>query len=476
MPRLKTAREKRDSLHKKAIDLKTKLDAEDRGMTPEETGEFRSWMKETNDLDDEIKNLEEFETGMFAGQRNDRLREQEDRQRFEERRRSSTLPDPDEPVSELEKCEALSIWAAGKQYRGRKDADAICKRAGIDFRSGTIFIDFSRGFDVGGSRILAPRNAREIRYNLERRREARKAAIESRAYQKINLTTAGVKDADGSLGGYTVPDEMMGPLDQALLQWGGMRQSSTILSTSTGADLPIPMVNDTSQKGEIIAENIAVNEQEASFSQLVLGSYKYSSKMIRVSLELVNDSAINLPVYLGEALGTRLGRIQNDHFTTGTGTSQPRGIVTAAANSSITAGTAGALAYSEIMGLKHTVDPAYRTNGQFMMADATLKKMKLMADSQNRPLWLPSLLPGEPPTFDGDTYIVNQSMPSTAATKGLIYGDLSKYIIREVSGIELMRLDERYAEYYQTAFLAFMRCDGDLMNAGTDPVKYLTLA
>jgi HK97 family phage major capsid protein len=52
-----------------------------------------------------------------------------------------------------------------------------------------------------------------------------------------------------------------------------------------------------------------------------------------------------------------------------------------------------------------------------------------------------------------------------------VFGDLSKYKIREVRDIQVLRLVERYADYHQVGFLAFARYDGDLLNAGTAPVK-----
>lgn len=454
---------------KAARELHDKVTAEKRGLTPEEKSQWDATVREHTELEAELATAEAESVGL--NERSAWLREAEERHKFDERRKAGGPPDPKAPVTAYERAAAFAAWAMGKH--APPGADALCQRAGLDLRSSMVELDLHRGYSEGGLPLKAPRSMRE----LAEQREIRSAAArEGRAYQKVNLTTAGIKDADGSLGGYTVPDEMMGPLDAALLQWGGMRQVARVISTAGGADYPIPTSDDTAQKGEIIGENTSVNEQEVTFGQLILGTYKYSSKMIRVSVELIQDSVLNLPAFLGEALGTRLGRITNDHFTTGTGTSQPRGVVTAAANSTITASVAGALKYTEIMGLKHSVDPAYRQDALFMMGDTILKRMKEMADSQGRPLWLPSLLPGEPPTFDGDRYVINQSMPTSAATKGLLYGDFSKYLIREVRGVTLMRLDERYADLHQVGFLAFARYDGDLLNAGTNPVKYLTLA
>jgi hypothetical protein len=43
-----------------------------------------------------------------------------------------------------------------------------------------------------------------------------------------------------------------------------------------------------------------------------------------------------------------------------------------------------------------------------------------------------------------------------------------------VSDVRLVRMDERYADYDQVGFTAFLRSDGDLLDAGTHPVYYMT--
>jgi len=42
-----------------------------------------------------------------------------------------------------------------------------------------------------------------------------------------------------------------------------------------------------------------------------------------------------------------------------------------------------------------------------------------------------------------------------------------------VSTLRLRRLVERYADADQEGFVGFSRADGDLLDAGTDPVKHL---
>ena len=280
--------------------------------------------------------------------------------------------------------------------------------------------------------------------------------------------------ATGPTGLYGVPNELMRPLEVALLTFGGMRQVATIIRTDTGATLPIPMTNDTTNVGEIVAENTTVSSQDLALTQLNMGAYKYSSKMVLVSVELMQDNAINLANFLGEALGTRIGRITNTHFTTGTGTGQPNGIVTAAtAGKTSATSQQNSILVDDLIDLEHSVDPAYRSAAKFMMHDSTLKAIKKLKDTQGRPLFLPGIATGAPDTILGYPFQINQSMGVLGTTvKSILFGALDKYIVRDVRGIELLRLDERFAEFGQVAFLAFARFDGNLMNAGTNPVKY----
>lgn len=294
------------------------------------------------------------------------------------------------------------------------------------------------------------------------------------------LTQVDVVSPD--LGGhYTVPDEMMRPLEVALLQFGGMRQVAEVIRTQTGAELPIPQLDDTGNQGALLGEGLEHTELDTEFTQLVLNAFKYTSKRVPVSVEYLQDNAINFVGRIGAILGERIGRITNTHFTTGDGSSKPRGIMTAATSSGVTTSSATAVSYDNLIDLKHSVDPAYRALGaRFMFNDTTLKILKKIkvpqfsGDTAGMPLWRAGLAAGEPDTIDGDPYTINQQVASGSSARSIAYGLLSKYVIRDVRDITLVRLDERYAELGVVAFLAFSRHDGDLNDAGTHPVKYLT--
>jgi HK97 family phage major capsid protein len=276
-----------------------------------------------------------------------------------------------------------------------------------------------------------------------------------------------------SAGGYAIADEPMAGLERALKYFGPMRQVARILTTATGNDLPIPTNNDVANVGAILAENTQDSEQDTTFGQIVLKAYKYTSKIIRVSIELLQDSHFNFDEFLGQTFAERIGRIQNTHFTSGTGSGQPNGVVTAAADSGITAAVSS-LTFDNLIDLVHSIDPLYRGNGRFMMNDSTVSTIRKLKDSQNRYLWEPATQVGQPDRILGYPVSVNNDMAAIGANnKSVLFGDFAKYLIRDTLDLTFNRLDERYAEFHQVAFVMIARSDANLLDAGTAPLKYL---
>lgn len=462
--KLKELKEKRSALAARMHEIHKTAEEADRGLNDEERSEFDAKGKEIAALDIRIKDGERAEQLAREAEALNDDNETEGRQRHNEGRRSYQ-DDPNRPLNSVEGSRALVGWAMGAEAPERDRQ--LAERAGFSNAGNRVVLELRRGGCLADEEPQAPRTIAEAREQSAERRRQEREAIETRAQSTL---TAGA-------GLATVPDAAMRTLEIALLAFGGMRRVAEVLSTTTGAEMPIPTTNDTNQKGEIITENTEVNDQDVAFAQVLLNAFLYSSKSIRVSYQLMQDSATNMASLIGRLAGERIGRIQNEHFTVGTGTAQPRGITLDAVDSTITAGTAGVLAWDELLALKHSVDPAYRAMGaSWMVHDSILLRMKQIKDADGRPLWLPSLVSGGSDLFDGDPVEVNQDMPVAAASKGVLYGCLDKYLIREVRSFEIMRLNELYARFHQVGFQAFGRADGRLIDAGTGPVKFLTLA
>jgi HK97 family phage major capsid protein len=437
-----TAQEYRDKANKLATDMKAmlaKAGEEGRELTGEENTQFDSMNTDRDKAlaaEERILKVESFDAS--AGRRAEPSQTPAQR---EQTKRKLTASD---------RLEAFRLWLLGGTPEGlNAQQRALAERIGVNPSSK------SYSLRLAGS---APKSLRH-----EDMKEWEERALS---------TLTGTSPEDGS---YLIPDAAMRPLERALLTFGGMRRVATVFRTDTGAALPIPTSDDTGNKGALLAENTQTVEKDVVFGQLVLNAFKFTSKKVLVSVELMQDSATNLAEFLGSALGERIGRITNDYFTTGTGTNEPKGIVTAATSAGV-ALAAKTPTYAEMVAIEHACDPAYREGGGWMFHDTVFAEIKKIVDaSTGRPIWLPSMASGAPETILGYPYTINQSMAVAASTgsgKSILFGQLSKYLVRDVRDIALLRLDELYAEYHQVAFLAFSRSDGDLLDAGTHPVVY----
>jgi HK97 family phage major capsid protein len=279
-----------------------------------------------------------------------------------------------------------------------------------------------------------------------------------------------------SEGGYTVATDVATSVLDALKAFGGMRAVAEVIRTAGGNPMSFPTSNGTAEVGEIVPENTAATDADVSFGTLGLPVYKYSSKVVTVPFELLQDSSVDIEAFVRNRLATRLARITNTHFTTGTGTAQPNGIVTAS-TLGVTAASATAIAYDDLVELVHSVDPAYRDGAKFLLNDSSVKALKKLKDSQGRPLWVPGVDVREPDTFLGYGYEINQDIASIATgNKTILFGQLNAYVIRDVMSVEMFRFtDSAYAKKGQVGFLAWMRSGGNLIDVG-GAVKHLKQA
>lgn len=283
---------------------------------------------------------------------------------------------------------------------------------------------------------------------------------------------------DGTAGGYTYGETFIGQLEVAMLAYGGMFQVADVIRTATGERMRWPTANDTSNTGRQLGENGAVTSTaNPTFGQVFWDSYKFTSDAVLVPYELIRDNAVNLASVLSTMLGERLGRIQNTKYTTGTGAGTPKGIVTAS-TLGVTAASATAIAFDELIDLEHSVDPSRRDmpGVGYMIHDSILLALRKLKNGTGDYLWNRGANGGAPDTLNNRPYTVNQDMASSiaASAKTVLFGQLNAYKIRQVAAIRMYRLTERYRDNDQDAFLAFIEGDGNLLDAGDHPVKNLT--
>jgi HK97 family phage major capsid protein len=296
----------------------------------------------------------------------------------------------------------------------------------------------------------------------------------------------GLSKGGSGTGAELVPQSFAATLELAMLATSPLLAYVDTITTSTGENFLWPIGNDTAVEGAIASEAAdinAVTQTDPTLARLTWGAYDYHSRFIKVTEQLLRDSIVNVDQIVATLIGERLGRILLRHITVGTGSSQPFGIVTDAVNGRTTAG-ASAISTTDLIELQHSVDPAYRANGNFMAHDNVIKTLRLLNDTTGRPLWASGLRDGVPDTLHGQPIIYNQYMASAVTTTNItmLYGDMSYYKLRRVGAMSLRRLVERFAETREVAFIGYMSADGRLLKAAGGnaadvcPVKRMTQA
>jgi len=276
-----------------------------------------------------------------------------------------------------------------------------------------------------------------------------------------------------SEGGFTVDSEVARSVVDALKAYGGMRGVATVLQTEGGGAMSFPTSDGTAEIGEIIPENQTATDEDVSFGTVGLPVFKFSSKVVTVPIELLQDSAIDIESFVRGRLITRLGRITNRLFTVGTGTAQPRGLITAATVGHTGSGAAlrTNIDYDGLVALESSIDEAYRQDAAFMLSDAALSGIRKIKDNNGRPIFVPGYEQGNPggapDRLLNRPIVVNNDVAAPAAgAKSIAFGDFSGYYIRDVMSTTLFRFtDSAYTKKGQVGFLGWHRSGGNLIDA-----------
>lgn len=306
-------------------------------------------------------------------------------------------------------------------------------------------------------RTDAPAMERNIPSDADTIRSLAKGEIRSASFERRDVST-------GSTGA-PVPTSFY---DEVLLlarAVGPMLDVSTVLNTAGGETLQIPTLA-TYSVGTITSEAATIGESDPTFNAFVeLDAYKYSF-LTQVSTELLEDSGVDLIALMSANVGNALGYAVNTALTTGTGSSQPKGIVTASA-AGVTGATAvsGAFTYANLVDLVYSVDPAARMLPGFgiMASGSAIAAMRTLEDGAGNYVFQPSMSDSTPDRVLGYPLIENPAMAAVGTgNKSVIAGHFPSYYVRQVGGIRLDRSDDYAFADGLVTFRATFRVDGDL--------------
>lgn len=274
-------------------------------------------------------------------------------------------------------------------------------------------------------------------------------------YEIRNALQAGV-DTEG---GYLAPEEFERTLIEALTEANVFRALAHVITTSN--DRKIPVVTSRGE-AQWIEEGTEYPESDNAFGQLYLQAHKLATR-IKISEELMRDSAFNMAAYIAKEFARRIGEAEESAYIGGDGAGKPTGVLKSA-EVGVTAASANAITGDEIIDLYYSLRAPYRKKAVFLTHDSVIKNLRKLKDGNDQYIWQPALTADAPDTLLGRAVHTSQFMPEVATGKTpMLFGDLSYYWIGDRAGYTFKRLNELYADQGQIGFIASKRTDGKLL-------------
>lgn len=391
-------------------------------------------------------------------------------------KRAQLIKDADAIVAAAQ-AEGRSMTSEEKTKFEAIEADARSFKQEIDIIERNAEMKKELAANEGEARSAAPKATASSAFSKYLRHGMGSLNAQERSLMEKRGTATQVVGTD-SLGGFLVPQEFSNELDVATLFTGEVERLAKKLNTASGGLLDYPTVDDTATDAILTSEGGAVTTADMTFANKQLSAYNYSS-LVKVSAQLLQDSAFDLNSFLVEAMGERIARATNAAFTTGDASSKPQGIVVGSSLGNTAAG-ASAITADDVLDLIYSIDASYRNKPSFglMAHDNIISAIRALGvgSSNDYPIWQPGMAVGQPDRIFGVPVYVNNDMQSSiaTATKTMIAADFSKYVVRNAGGVQFLRLNERFMNELEIGFICYKRADGAVLNSAA--VKHLIQA
>jgi HK97 family phage major capsid protein len=297
---------------------------------------------------------------------------------------------------------------------------------------------------------------------------------ETTAMEQFAQSIAG----DGTQGGYTVPEEFRTKIVETQAAFGGIQQQADLLETSDGRPLPYPTNNDTANSAVVASEGSAPGSAGADlvFGEVQLGAFSIAATgtgnaPLKVSWELLQDSAFDIEGFVARKLGERLGRKAAAYYANGVGTTEPFGLL-AKTPDTMSATTM----YAALVEHHFQVNEAYRQAGncRWIMSDTNLAKVWNSLDDNGRPLFQPNAQSsgaGAPAGF----LLGYPLHTDQAAALNVAFGDIRQgFVIRRVRAVQVVVDPYNNTATRQNAYHAWMRTDSAVQDSAAYSVSDYT--
>lgn len=274
-------------------------------------------------------------------------------------------------------------------------------------------------------------------------------------------------------GGYLAPEEFGNELIKLLNEYSPVRQYARVVNISA-PEIKYPRrVSGTAATW--VGETEDRTESGMTFEQITLTPYELAT-FTDVSNQLLEDNAYGLEGELLTDYAESFGKTEGLAFIKGTGTGQPKGLLTASGIKEVKTGVAASFPTTNpadvIIGMYHSIATTHANNAVWLMNRKTLGEIRQWKDGTGRYLVLDPITAGGVSTLLGRPIVEMPDMDDIGAGKTpILFGDLSGYRIIDRLGLSTLRDPYSLAGKGQVRFHARKRVGADV----THPDRFIKL-
>lgn len=273
---------------------------------------------------------------------------------------------------------------------------------------------------------------------------------------------------DETAGGYLAPPEFVQDIIKGVQLISPVRPLASVRTTSRrSVQYPVrsgvfaaKWVGETAARSETAGLTYALEE---------IPNHELYADVL-VSDQDLEDAVFNLEQEILDNCTEQFAKAEGAAFINGTGTGQPEGLLTNAsiAADAQTASASGNITAAGLLTCWGNLKTVYSKNATWLMNRQSIVQVRGLTDSQGRYLWEPGLADGTPPNLLGSPYIEVPDMPNTPTATGttypIMYGNIKRaYLIVDRIQVVVRRLQEKYAESGQIAYLVRKRVGGQVV-------------
>lgn len=297
--------------------------------------------------------------------------------------------------------------------------------------------------------------------NHEMTQEER-AAADEKAFadfimNRVTENRAGEIQLTQGNNGAIVPTTIANRIIKSVRDMVPFLQLSDVVYTNGKLSVPVYGEDSTNYiKADYVDEGTELTDNIGKFTTIDLTGYVVGSLAL-VSNKLKDNTDINVVDFVVNQVAEAIAEKLEKEFVTGS----TKIIGITSATKGITAASATAIAYDELVSLKHSLKQRFRAKARWIMNPATYTALCKLKDGNGQPY------------FKEDEYkilglpvIESDSMPTIAASaKAIVCADLSGYTIKATKSVEIQVLREKFSTKNMLGVLAFGEYDAKITDS-----------